>query len=191
MKEEPGSKKKKQKSAKAANIRWIIRISLITVAISIVLTFLSQEAMDGAGTIVALLVLLCFIAIGIIFDIIGIAIATADEKPFHSMAAHKEKGAGQALRLIRNADRASSFCNDVVGDISGIVSGTTSAVIVTRLTQSFNWDSVLVTLVVSGIVAGMTVGGKAVGKNFAMQHSTQIVHFVGRLLWLFPHRKSK
>ena len=107
------------------------------------------------------------------------------------MAAHKEKGAGQALRLIRNADRASSFCNDVVGDISGIVSGTTSAVIVTRLTQSFNWDSVLVTLVVSGIVAGMTVGGKAVGKNFAMQHSTQIVHFVGRLLWLFPHRKSK
>ena len=74
-----------------------------------------------------------FIGLGILFDIIGVAVTAADPRPFHSMAAHKEPGAKEALMLLRNAGRVSSVCNDVVGDICGIVSGTTTAVIVVRL----------------------------------------------------------
>ena len=78
---------------------------------------------------VAFLILLAIILIGIIFDIIGMAVATADEKPFHSMASRKVAGASDAIKLLRNAERVSSICNDVVGDICGVVSGSASATI--------------------------------------------------------------
>ena len=137
---------------------------------------------------IALLILLLFIGLGILFDILGTAVMSADPKPFHSMAAHKEKGAKQALALLRHADRVSSVCNDVVGDICGIVSGATSAVIVTQLQNGFNVESVLVSVAVTSLVSGLTIGGKAVGKPFAMKKSTRIVYLAGRFLYLFRHR---
>ena len=39
--------------------------------------------------------------------------------------------------LIRNAGKVSSFCNDVIGDISGVISGTASALIVFNITKEF------------------------------------------------------
>jgi hypothetical protein len=35
----------------------------------------------------------------------------------------------------------------------------------------------------SALVAGFTVGGKAIGKTFAMNSCTKIVHGVGKILW--------
>ena len=72
----------------------------------------------------AFLILLVIVMVGIIFDIIGVAVTSADEKPFHSMAARKVPGSQEAIKLLRNAERVSSICNDVVGDICGVVSGT-------------------------------------------------------------------
>ncbi len=86
----------------------------------------------------AALVLAVFIGLGIVFDMIGVAVTAADPKPFHSMAAHKEKGAKAAIRLLQNANQVSSVCNDVVGDICGIVSGSTAAVIVTHLQRDLS-----------------------------------------------------
>ena len=97
----------------------------------------SETSLSGAGAAAAALVLAVFIGLGILFDIIGVAVTAADPRPFHSMAAHKEPGAKEALVLLRNAGRVSSVCNDVVGDICGIVSGTTTAVIVVRLQTAF------------------------------------------------------
>ena len=34
----------------------------------------------------------------------------------------------------------------------------------------------------SALVAGLTVGGKAIGKTFAVNSCTQIVHMVGKVL---------
>ena len=125
--------------------------------------------------------------LGIVFDIIGVAVTAADPKPFHSMAAHKEKGAKEALSLLRNADRVSSVCNDVVGDICGIVSGATSAVIVARLQSGLSVQSVWISVGVTALVSGLTIGGKAIGKPFAMNQSKQVVYLAGRFLHLF-HR---
>ena len=110
--------------------RWALTAFLLAVGMSALLSFASESVLSQAGLILALLILVLFIVLGIVFDIIGVAVTAADPKPFHSMAAHKEKGAKEALSLLRNADRVSSVCNDVVGDICGIVSGATSAVIV-------------------------------------------------------------
>ena len=110
-------------------IRWVVTVFLITVVISGIISLVSDEVMDSSSLPVAFLILLAIVMVGIIFDIIGMAVATADEKPFHSMAARKVPGSQEAIRLLRNAERVSSICNDVVGDICGVVSGSASATI--------------------------------------------------------------
>lgn len=170
--------------------RWAVTAFLLAVALSAVLTLASEAMLEGAGMVVALLILLAFIGLGILFDILGVAVTAADAKPFHSMAAHRVKGARQALMLLRNADRVSSVCNDVVGDICGIVSGATGAVIVTQLQNGFNMKSVLISVAVTALVSGMTIGGKALGKPFAMQQSTRVVSLAGRVLYLFRRRRK-
>lgn len=164
------------------NVKWIVQIVLISFFVSVVFTFASSEILESAGYVTAFVVLAIFIAIGIVFDIIGVAVTTAEPKPFHSMASHKERGASEALRLMKNAEKVASICNDVVGDISGIVSGSTSAIIVSNLMRDFSTQNILISLVVSGVVASLTIGGKALGKTFAINSSTAIVLFVGKIM---------
>ena len=128
------------------------------------------------------LILFVFISLGILFDIVGVAVTSVDPKPFHSMAAHKEPGAREALRLLKSADHVSSFCNDVVGDICGIVSGSTAAVIVVQLQQGFNTTSIFVSIFVTALISGATIGGKALGKKKAIDDSTNVVYRVARMM---------
>lgn len=181
---------KKCKKEEPPQYQWILRIFFIALGLSAALSLLSETTLNSAGTVVAVLVLVLFIALGILFDILGVAVTAADERPFHSMAAHKEKGASEALRLLQNASHVSSFCNDVVGDICGIVSGTTAAVLVVRLQAVLNLHTVLLSVGVTALISGLTIGGKALGKTFAISQSTRVVFFAGRFLHLF-HRSSK
>lgn len=139
--------------------------------------------------VVAFLILLVIILVGIIFDIIGMAVASADEKPFHSMAARRVPGAQESIRLLRNAERVSSICNDVVGDICGVVSGSASASIAAQVLAKFDnfaWPQLFV-LIMSALAAGLTVGGKAIGKTYAVKSCTLIVHSVGKFIWGLRH----
>lgn len=179
--------KDKNGGKKKSGRGWALRVFLLAVVLSALLSFFSSTALEGTGYIVAALVLAVFIGLGIVFDMIGVAVTAADPKPFHSMAAHKEKGAKEALKLLRNADRVSSVCNDVVGDICGIVSGATGAVIVARLQKGLDLESVLISVGVTALISGATIGGKALGKPFAMNQSKRVVHLAGRFLHLF-HR---
>ncbi len=182
---------KKQPIKKKTNYSWAIKIIFVSIFISIIFTLASGEIMANAGYLLAFTLLLVFIFIGIIFDIVGVAVTYANEKPFHSMASHKEKGAAEAIKLIKNAEKVSNFCNDVVGDISGIVSGTTSAVIVARLLNDFGTETIFLQLAMSGIVAGLTIGGKAFGKTFAINKSVKIVHFTARIIRLVKIKRGK
>ena len=168
--------------------RWALTAFVMAVALSGLLSLSSEAILENADLLLALLILALFIGLGILFDIIGVAVTAADPRPFHSMAAHKEPGAKEALVLLRNAGRVSSVCNDVVGDICGIVSGTTTAVIVVRLQTAFALpESVLLSVAVTALVSGLTIGGKALGKTVALNKSTSVVYWVGRFLHLF-HR---
>ena len=148
--------------------------------------------MAVSGTAVAFVILFAIVLVGIIFDIIGVAVTSADEKPFNAMAARKVPGAKQAIKLLHNAERVSSICNDVIGDICGVVSGSASATIAAQVLQhfEFSWPRI-VSLVMYALVAGLTVGGKAIGKTFAINSSTQIVHSVGRLIGFFQSIPQK
>ncbi len=190
--EQKDAKKKSKKKGKQEKStgRWAVQVFFIAVILSAVLSFASDQALDGAGIGVAFAVLLAFILLGIVFDIIGVSVTAADEKPFHSMAARKTPGAREAIGLIRKADKVSSFCNDVVGDICGIISGSTGAVIVTQLYAAFGLPSIAMSLAVTALTSGLTIGGKALGKSFAIAKSTAVLQLVGRILHIFSRSKK-
>ena len=171
------------------NPRWVIKITVISIFVSMTFALASSKVLGSLGYVMAFVVLAVFILLGILFDIIGVSVTAASIAPFHSMAAHRERGATEAIRLIRSADKVASICNDVVGDISGIISGATSALIVTRLVNDFSLSNILMQLLVSGLVTGATVGGKAAGKALALSNSTSIVLDVGKLIGFFTRRK--
>jgi len=164
------------------NYKWLVKIVLISVVASMVFTLASTEILGSTGYIVAFAVLAVFIIIGIVFDIIGVAVTAVVEAPFHSMAAHHERGAAESLKMIKNADKVSSFCNDVVGDVTGIISGTTAALIAARLLEGLHTGKFLFPLLIPGVVTGLMVGGKAVGKTIAINNGIAIVLRVGKLI---------
>lgn len=178
-KPDPDSGKRQQRAA----ARWALTIFLVTIVVSATISFASGEVMARSSMAVAFLILLIIVAVGILFDIVGVAVTSADEKPFHSMASRRVPGAKEAIRLLRNAGRVSSICNDVIGDICGVVSGAASATIAARaLTYiDFSWPQA-VSLGMSALVAGLTVGGKAVGKTVAIRSCTEIVFLVGKII---------
>ena len=180
------------KKERARTIRWVVTVFLVTLVVSGMISLISDEIMARSGLLAAFAILLGIVFLGIIFDIIGMAVATASEKPFHSMAARKVPGAQEAIRLLRNAERVSSICNDVVGDICGVVSGSASATIAALILTHVDtvWPRA-VSLGMSALVAGLTVGGKAIGKTIAVNSCTQIVHLVGRFLYTLNRLKKK
>ena len=169
-------------------IRWVVTIFLVTILVSGTISFVSDIIMETSTIWVAFLILLVIVLIGIMFDVIGVAVTSADEKPFHSMAARKVPGAQEAIHLLRSAERVSSICNDVIGDICGVVSGSASATIAAQVLQKMEFsDITVVSLVMSAVVAGLTVGGKAIGKTFAINSCTHIVTFVSRVIYSLKH----
>jgi len=179
-KSDPSASKKENRRY----IRWVITIFLVTILISGLISLGSEELMANSNMAVAFLILLVIVLVGILFDIIGMAVASADEKPFHSMAARKVPGSQEAIALLRNAERVSSICNDVIGDICGVVSGSASATIAAQIIHNFDfsWPR-LISLLMSALVAGFTVGGKAMGKRVAINSCTSIVHAVGKIVY--------
>lgn len=180
------------KKERLRTIRWVVTVFFTTLVVSGLIGLVSDEVMASSSLPVAFGILLFIVLLGIVFDIIGMAVTSADEKPFHSMAARKVPGAQEAIRLLRNAERVSSICNDVVGDICGVVSGSASATIAALILTHVDtaWPRG-VSLVMSSLVAGLTVGGKAIGKTFAVSSCTQIVHMVGRILSAWNRLKKK
>lgn len=186
--------RKQKVKFKPANVKmdkgWIVKTLVITFTMSGVFNLLSNGIMDLVSIWIACLILLFIILTGILFDIIGVAVTTADEPPFHSMAAKRVPAAMQAISLIKGKDKVSNFCNDVVGDICGIISGSAAAAVVAYITASFpGLSSFLMSLVITAMVAALTVGGKAMGKSVAMKYSNYIVYSVAKVMTLFRFKR--
>src|SRR5699024_12186902 len=100
---------------------------------------------------------------------------------FHAMAAEKVPGAKEAVTISRNADKFASFCNYVISDISRIVSGTATTLVVLQVTNLLGESSgstleIILSVLLTSTVAALTVGGKALGKYVAINSSTKIIH---------------
>lgn len=160
-------------------------ITVWTLILAAVIGFVTQLLVDVLLSLwLSFLILLAVIMLGIIFDLIGTAAAAADIAPLNAKAARKIEGARHGVYLVQHAEQVSNFCNDVVGDISSIVSGTLAAIIVLKVAAS--WPLELAELysgiVLTALVSALTVGGKAWGKNIAINRSTEVILIVGTIL---------
>ena len=113
--------KSKSKNKKKSGCSWALRVFLLAVALSALLSFFSSTALEGTGYA-------------------------------------------------------------VVGDICGIVSGSTAAVIVVELQRDLSTTSILISIAVTALISGITIGGKALGKTVAINECTGVVYRVARLM---------
>ena len=164
------------------NIEWILTVTILAFIISIVMGIFKELIVSNVGLIISIIITLIFIILGIIFDIIGVATTAANIHVFNSMASKKVKGAHLCVKLINNANKVSSVCCDVVGDVCGVASGSAGVSIAAILIKDFNMNILLVSTIVTAIISMFTIGGKAIGKGFAIKKSTSIVHKVGLIL---------
>ncbi|RIW33634.1 hypothetical protein D3H55_11185 [Bacillus salacetis] len=169
------------------SIKWSISIAVITFVLAALFSIFSNLILNEVTWVIGLIVVLIIVFIGIFFDMLGIAATAADETPFHAMAAKKVYGARQSIKIVRNADRFASFCNDVIGDISGIISGAAAAIVLIGLTLDLQINSgspveYSLNVLLTSLIAALTVGGKALGKTLAIQYSKDIIFQVGKVL---------
>lgn len=174
-----------EKKKKNSNLRWILLISILAFFISFVFSFASSSILNDVNMFIGVLVLLIFIVIGIVFDMIGVAVTSADIGPLNAMSAKKIKGADIAVLMIKSNDKVASICNDVVGDICGIISGSAASVVAVLIAASLNIDLLVVTLIVTALTASLTIGGKAMCKSIAIKNSTSILFGAAKIVRIF------
>ena len=179
------TKKKEKINKNKTEWNWIFKVVLISFTLSIAMSYVSTTTIPNINIIAGTVVTLLFIGLGILFDIIGVAVTSADEKVFNSMTARKIKGASLAVKMKKSAPKVSSLCCDIVGDTCGIISGTATATIATSLSKITHINILLVTLLSSAIAASLTIGGKAIGKSFAMNKSNIILYEFAKIISIF------
>ena len=175
------SKNSKKTEKDHSKIKWFIQVFITTFILSICFSYISTYGVSNLNLVSSIIILIAVIGVGIFFDIIGVAVTVADEAEFHAKASKKIKGSKTSIKLIKNASVVANICADVIGDVCGVLSGAISAMISVKLTQNLGLPS-SVQFFVSALVASLTVGGKAIGKNIANKNSTEIVHAVGVIL---------
>lgn len=167
------------------NKNWVIKAFILTFFLALIISGISNIIVEKCGFIVLLIITVLIVILGIIFDIIGTAVLTADEATFHAKASNKIKGSRESIKLIKNASNIANFCNDIVGDICGIVSGSMGAMIAIYASANLNINNTLTALLISSIISSIMVGGKAIGKNIAVKKSDEIIFMVGSIISKF------
>lgn len=171
---------------KKRSFSWVIKVFILTLILTAGISVITETLTKSLSIPVAVFIILVIILIGILTDIIGIAFATCDHKPFISMASKKIKKAKKALRLLQNADIVSNICGDVIGDVCGIVSGAAGVTVAVKLAvDAKSAAEIIYTIAVSSIIAAVTVAGKAAGKSFAIRNNKKIVGSVSYMLSFF------
>ena len=185
-------KKEKSRKIKLFDLKYPLKVLFITLIMSFILNISSEALLSNVGLIVSIIILIVFIGVSILFDMIGVAVTAGNLEPFLSRASKKERGAKEAIKLIKNAEKISSFCCDIVGDSCGILTGAVGASIVVRIyAETGDFYSVLIAALVSSVIAAITVLGKAFCKSLAVNKSDSIILRVGKILSVFHLKKRK
>ena len=154
---------------------WPLIVTILAFTISLLFSFMSESVMPK---------------VGIIFDMIGVAVTSSNEEPLHAMSSKKIKGAKKAVSFKKNADKVSSFCNDVIGDICGIISGSAGVSVARGLASTFNLNIFYTGLIVTALIAALTIGGKAFCKRIAIDNNHKIVYMTAKVISKFEKKKK-
>lgn len=174
---------------KIVDYKWILIITVIAFIISFIFTLISEIAIPNISLIMGIFLTILFIVVGVFFDMIGVAITVSDIAPLNSMASKKVRGAKTAILIKKNAEKVSSFCNDVIGDICGIISGSSGSVVAIKLSNTLQIDKIIIVLITMGIISALTIGGKALEKGIAIKKSDKILFRFAYILSFFRREK--
>lgn len=153
---------------------WLIAAS--TFGVTLLISGTTRELLSKISPFFSILMLVTVIFIGILFDIIGTAVISAREATFHAMAAKQIFGANAAIGLIKQAGDVANFCNDLVGDIAGTLSGAMGAIVAST------FGNPILIIIMAPTVSTITVVGKALGKRPAIKYADRIIYQVARIL---------
>ena len=157
-----------------------------TFILSLVFSLLSEVSFRLVPLLASVFLLLLVIFVGVFFDMVGLASVTAEPKVLHAKASQKVEGAKEAVEIMRNSARFASICNDVIGDVCGTLSGALGAAIIIEILRTEpNLNGLLMGVLMTSMVASLTVGGKAYAKEIAISQGTIIILFVGKILHKF------
>jgi len=180
---------KKTKKKSNFNYKWVLIVTIVAFLLSLSFSSLADFIMKNVNVFLSTIILIIFIGLGVVMDIIGVAVTSADVKPFHSMSARKMKVGIVAVKLKKNAEKVSSICNDVIGDVCGILSGSAGAMIAANLADKIS-TFIPISLIITAIVAALTIGGKALCKGFAIAKSDVILYNFSKVLGMFYRTKQ-
>ena len=174
----------------AVSHKWTAAVLVLSFALSVGFSAVTTTALAQLNLVWAFCVLLVIIFINILFDMVATATQTAEEHPFHSLAARRVAGASQSVAIIRHAPQVANLCADVIGDIAGIISGGATTLIIAELVSVFHFSGIWPSLTLTGLVSSLTIGGKAFCKGIAMYNSNAIVFVMGKIIYytLLPFR---
>lgn len=182
---------------KKSSWRWTYKVLILSICLSIVFSIVSQSLFPALPITLSVFIIFFFIAVSVIFDMVAVAITSLE---LDKLELHKdEKHYKTVLKLFLNREKVSSFCGDVVGDICGILSGAGGVSLVLNMHISDPSIDFLVTCLVSSLIAGITIFGKAIMKSYSVTNCESVVFNTAKLLnssplaifKIFKRRKSK
>lgn len=182
------TKKAKQRS----NRIWLIQIFFTSLSLSVLFALISELMLSNASLALALILILLLVSASVISDLIGVAITACNIKPLLEFSRKGVRGADIAVKLVKNADKVSCICSDVVGDICSILSGAGGvAISIIFINLLPNFSNILMSIIISSVIASITILGKAVGKTYALGDPVGVVLKVGKCFSIFKKKRKK
>ena len=167
------------------NYKWILTVFLLSFFLAMFFTFIAETVISNVSLVIGIIITLIIVFIGIICDMVGVAVSTVKVEPFNAMASKKIKEAKTALMLIKSKDKVSSIFCDVIGDVCGVITGSTGAAIIVGISMISSVNTLVISLIIMGLLSTLTITGKAIGKNIAMRNSTKIIRTVAKIVSIF------
>lgn len=168
---------------------WSIKVTALTFGVCLLSSVLSNLATAKNNFFLAITLLLSMIFISIIFDAIGVAVAACNyTELIRTCKINRQKDCMIFEWISCNAEKVNNICCDVVGDMCGILSGACGVTIVVNLCVG-NLNSYIISIIVSSLIAAITVGGKAFFKGLALSKSHKFVTLLKNFLKIFWRKK--
>src|SRR5699024_5458922 len=105
------------------SIKFSVYIAVITYMLAAIFSIVSSSLLSKFSLIFSLIIVLVIVNVGILYDMLSVAATAAKESKFNAIAAEKLVGAKEDVLITKNADKFARFCNDVINDITDIISG--------------------------------------------------------------------
>ena len=177
---------------KAKSKHWLWQITLLSLVLSCVFGIISELMLAHTNLTLALILIILLVFVGLTFDIVGMAVTAGNIKTLLEQKAKGTKGVDIGITLVKNADKVSSICTDVIGDICSILSGAGGvaiSVIISHQIPSIN--PFFLSVMISALIAAINVLIKAVGKSYALRNSDKIIIKIGFILSFVLKRRKK